>query len=181
MRRDMWFLTSDKRGTPRNWSARILPPFIDDERRREIRLYICRFTGQIALQWRKRERVKQFQTVLVFARSKKEKTRKKKSERRILVKFIRKKTLEQLAAGIANKRKFFEENGLTYNTDEDGAEDFDSTPRSSDCDVSEVLSAPNYSGPPSADRLSSSSNDPVRRTMEIQTENTISKVIRWIE
>ena len=86
--------------------------------------------------------------MLVFARSKKEKTRKKKSERRILVKFIRKKTLEQLAAGIANKRKFFEENGLTYNTDEDGAEDFDSKPRSGDCKISEVLSAPSYSGPP---------------------------------
>ena len=109
----------------------------------------------------------------------KQKDRKKTRDK--LQKKIRARTLTQLAAGIANKRKFFEENGVTYNTDEDGAEDFDSKPRSGDCDVSEVLSAPSYSGPPSADRLSSSSNDPVRRTMEIQTEDTISKVIRWIK
>ena len=77
--------------------------------------------------------------------------RKQKDRRKTrhkLQKKIRVRTLAQLAAGIANKRKFFEENGLTYNTDEDGAEDFDSKPRSGDCKISEVLSAPSYSGPP---------------------------------
>ena len=92
----------------------------------------------------------------------------------------RDKILKELAEGIANKRKRFEEMGLAYNTDEDGAEDFDST--FSNCDVSDVLSAPSYSGPPSADRMSSSSNDPARRTvMEIQTEDTLTKVRRWFE
>ena len=53
----------------------------------------------------------------------------------------RDKRLKELAAGIANKRKTFEEMGLAYNTDEDGAEDFVSIQRFSNCDVSEVLSA----------------------------------------
>jgi hypothetical protein len=93
----------------------------------------------------------------------------------------RDKTLKQLALGIANKRKYFESQGLAYVTDEDGAEDIYSGTGSKRDDVSEVLSAPSYCGPSSADRLSSSSNDPVRRTMEIETENTISKVRRWLE
>ena len=53
----------------------------------------------------------------------------------------RDKRLKELAAGIANKRKTFEEMGLAYNTDEDGAEDFVSIQSFSNCDVSEVLSA----------------------------------------
>ena len=94
----------------------------------------------------------------------------------------RDKRLKELAAGIANKRKTFEEMGLAYNTDEDGAEEFDSTHGFSDCDVSDVLSAPSYSGPPSADRMSSSSNDPARKkVMEIRTEDTLTKVRRWFE
>ena len=94
----------------------------------------------------------------------------------------RDKILKELAEGIANKRKRFEEMGLAYNTDEDGAEEFDSVKGFSDCDVSDVLSAPSYSGPPSADRMSSSSNDPARKkVMEIRTEDTLTKVRRWFE
>jgi hypothetical protein len=109
----------------------------------------------------------------------KEKKREKSSIR--IQKKHREKTLKQLAFGIANKRKYFESQGLEYVTDEDGDEDFFSGAVSKHDDISEILSAPSYSGPPSADRLSSSSNDPVRMTMEIQTENTISKVRRWLE
>ena len=54
----------------------------------------------------------------------------------------RDKRLNELAAGIANKCKTFEEMGLAYDTDEDGAEDFDSIHSFSDCYVSDVLSAP---------------------------------------
>jgi len=64
---------------------------------------------------------------------------------------------------------------------EDGAEDVYSGSDSADDDISEILSAPSYSGPPSANRLSSSSNDPVCRKMEIRARETIKKVLMWIE
>jgi hypothetical protein len=93
----------------------------------------------------------------------------------------RQKTLEQLAIGISNKRKYFESRGLVYISEEDGAEDFYSGSDPADDDISEIFSAPSYSGPPSADRLSSSSNDPVCRKMEIRARDTIKKVLMWIE
>jgi len=112
-----------------------------------------------------------------------EESKKKKQEKSAIrmQKTHREKTLKQLAVGIANKRKYFESRGLAYVSEEDGAEEFDSVPKSGDCDVSEILSAPSYSGPPSDDRLSSSSNDPVCRKMEIKTRDTISKVLVWLE
>ena len=112
-----------------------------------------------------------------------EESKKKKREKSAIrmQKTHREKTLKQLALGIANKRKYFESRGLAYLSEEDGAEEFDSVPKSGDCDVSEILSAPSYSGPPSADRLSSSSNEPVCRKMEIKTRDTILKVLVWLE
>jgi len=115
-----------------------------------------------------------------------EESKQKKQEKSSIIairmqKTHREKTLKQLAFCIANKLKYFESRGLAYASEEDGAEEFDSVPKSGDCDVSEILSAPSYSGPPSADRLSSSSNDPVCRKMEIKTRDTISKVLEWLE
>ena len=109
----------------------------------------------------------------------KQKKRNKSSFR--VQKFNPAKTPDRYAIGIGNKRKVFESKGLSYISDEDGAEEIDSGSSSGNDDVSEILSAPSYSGPPSADRLSSSSNDPVCRKMEMDTHETILKVKRWLE